>query len=129
MTAAIERRPRVLCVDDDAFMLNVLTRAIGADYEVLTSNSGAEALPPHLLHACTGFVLVALLIVAAVGGWRGYEYLEAKKAAEAGVAYDAAVELAEAAAKALSGSPLATVPAAAPPPAPPPPATPTPPAS
>jgi hypothetical protein len=37
----------------------------------------------------------ALLIVAAVGGWRGYEYLEAKKAAEAGVAYDAAVELAE----------------------------------
>ena len=44
MTAAIERRPRVLCVDDDAFMLNVLTRTIGADYEVLTSNSGAEAL-------------------------------------------------------------------------------------
>ena len=44
MSAAIERRPRVLCVDDDAFMLNVLTRAIGADYEVLTSNSGAEAL-------------------------------------------------------------------------------------
>jgi CheY-like chemotaxis protein len=44
MTAAIERRPRVLCVDDDVFMLNVLTRTIGADYEVLTSNSGAEAL-------------------------------------------------------------------------------------
>ena len=37
----------------------------------------------------------ALLIVAAVGGWRGYEYLEAKKAAEAGVAYDAAVDFAE----------------------------------
>jgi hypothetical protein len=28
----------------------------------------------------------ALLIIAAVGGWRGYEYLEAKKAAEAGAA-------------------------------------------
>ena len=26
----------------------------------------------------------ALLIIAAVGGWRGYQYLEAKKAAEAG---------------------------------------------
>jgi hypothetical protein len=37
----------------------------------------------------------ALLIVAAVGGWRGYEYLEAKKAAEAGAAFDAAVELSE----------------------------------
>jgi CheY-like chemotaxis protein len=44
MTAATDRRPRVLCVDDDAFMLNVLTRTIGADYEVLTSSSGAEAL-------------------------------------------------------------------------------------
>jgi CheY-like chemotaxis protein len=44
MTAVTERRPRVLCVDDDGFMLNVLTRTIGADYEVLTSNSGAEAL-------------------------------------------------------------------------------------
>ena len=37
----------------------------------------------------------ALLIIAAVGGWRGYEYLEAKKAAEAGSAFDAAVELSE----------------------------------
>ena len=37
----------------------------------------------------------ALLIVAAVGGWRGYQYLEARKAAEAGVAFDAAVELSE----------------------------------
>ena len=33
----------------------------------------------------------ALLIIAAVGGWRGYQYLEAKKAAEAGSAFDAAV--------------------------------------
>ena len=37
----------------------------------------------------------ALLIIASVGGWRGYEYLEAKKAAEAGTAFDKAVELSE----------------------------------
>jgi hypothetical protein len=38
----------------------------------------------------------ALLIIAGVGGWRGYEYLEAQKAAEAGSAFDKAVELSEA---------------------------------
>jgi hypothetical protein len=37
----------------------------------------------------------ALLIIAAVGGWRGYEYLEAKKAADAGAAFDRASELSE----------------------------------
>jgi hypothetical protein len=37
----------------------------------------------------------ALLIIAAVGGWRGYQYLEGKKAAEAGAAFDKAVELSE----------------------------------
>jgi hypothetical protein len=37
----------------------------------------------------------ALLIIAGVGGWRGYEYLEANKAAEAGAAFDKAVELSE----------------------------------
>ena len=37
----------------------------------------------------------ALLIIAAVGGWRGYEYLEAKKAAEAGAVFDKASELSE----------------------------------
>ena len=37
----------------------------------------------------------ALLIVAAVGGWRGYQYLEAKKAAEAGDAFNKAVELSD----------------------------------
>jgi len=37
----------------------------------------------------------ALLIIAGVGGWRGYEYLAAKKAAEAGAAFDKAVELSE----------------------------------
>ena len=35
------------------------------------------------------------MIIAAVGGWRAYQYLEAKKAAEAGAAFDAAVELSE----------------------------------
>jgi hypothetical protein len=37
----------------------------------------------------------AILIIAAVGGWRGYQYLEAKKAAEAGAAFDKASELSE----------------------------------
>ena len=37
----------------------------------------------------------ALLIIAAVGGWRGYQYLEAKKAAEAGDAFSKAVDLSE----------------------------------
>jgi hypothetical protein len=37
----------------------------------------------------------ALLIIAAVGGWRGYQYLEAKKAAEAGATFDKAADLSE----------------------------------
>jgi hypothetical protein len=37
----------------------------------------------------------AFLIIAAVGGWRGYQYLEAKKAAEIGAAFDQAADLAE----------------------------------
>ena len=40
-------------------------------------------------------IAAALLIIAAVGGWRGYQYIEAKKAAEAGAAFDRAVELSE----------------------------------
>jgi hypothetical protein len=40
-------------------------------------------------------VALALLIIASVGGWRGYQYLEAKKAAEAGDAFNKAVELSE----------------------------------
>ena len=40
-------------------------------------------------------IAAALLIVAAVGGWRGYQYLEAKKAAEAGDAFNKAIELSE----------------------------------
>ncbi len=38
---------------------------------------------------------VALLVVGGVGGWRGYQYLETKKAAEAGSAFEAAVALSE----------------------------------
>ena len=41
-------------------------------------------------------IAAMILIVAAVGGWRGNQYLEAKKAAEAGAAFDKAVELSEA---------------------------------
>ena len=41
-------------------------------------------------------VAAAILIIASVGGWRGYQYLEAKKAAEAGAAFDKAVELSDA---------------------------------
>ena len=44
------------------------------------------------------FVIIAgaILIIASVGGWRGYQYVEAKKAAEAGAAFDKAVELSDA---------------------------------
>ncbi|MGJ5179791.1 tetratricopeptide repeat protein [Bradyrhizobium oligotrophicum] len=40
-------------------------------------------------------IAVAVLIIAGVGGWRGYSYLEAKKAAEAGTAFNKAIELSE----------------------------------
>ena len=40
-------------------------------------------------------IALAILIVAGVGGWRGHQYLEAKKAAEAGAAFDRAAELAD----------------------------------
>ena len=40
-------------------------------------------------------VALALLIIAGVGGWRGYQYLEAKKSAEAGDAFNKAVELSD----------------------------------
>jgi chemotaxis response regulator CheB len=45
MTGTIEYRPRVLCVDDDAFMRNILTRSIGTEYEVpiSTANSNPRA--------------------------------------------------------------------------------------
>ncbi|QQO31524.1 tetratricopeptide repeat protein [Bradyrhizobium diazoefficiens] len=41
------------------------------------------------------FIALMVLVVAAVGGWRGYQYLEAKRAAEAGAVFEKAVELSE----------------------------------
>jgi hypothetical protein len=40
-------------------------------------------------------IAAAFVVIAAVGGWRGYQYLEGKKAAEAGDAFNKAVELSE----------------------------------
>ena len=40
-------------------------------------------------------IAAALLLIAAVGGWRGYQYFEEKRAAEAGDAFNKAVELSE----------------------------------
>lgn len=40
-------------------------------------------------------IAAAVLVVAAVGGWRGYQYLEAQKAAVAGSAFEAAATLAD----------------------------------
>ena len=44
----------------------------------------------------TFIIAGCVLFVVAVGGWRGYEWWEAKKAAEAGAAFEQAVTLAEA---------------------------------
>lgn len=41
-------------------------------------------------------VAAAVLVVAAIGGWRGYQWWEAKQVAQAGAAFDAAADLAEA---------------------------------
>lgn len=43
----------------------------------------------------TYFIAACVLVVAAVGGWRAYEWWEARRAAEAGTAFQAAVALAE----------------------------------
>lgn len=40
-------------------------------------------------------IAAAVLIVVGVGGWRGYEWYEAKRAADAGTAFEAALQLAE----------------------------------
>jgi hypothetical protein len=40
-------------------------------------------------------IVLAILIVAGVGGWRAYQWWEAKKAAEAGSQFEAAVALSE----------------------------------
>lgn len=43
----------------------------------------------------TLIVLAVLVIVLGVGGWRGYQWWDAKKAAEAGAAFEAAMALSE----------------------------------
>jgi hypothetical protein len=40
-------------------------------------------------------VAAALLVIVGVGGWRAYSYLEGKKSAEAGAAFDRAADLSE----------------------------------
>jgi hypothetical protein len=51
----------------------------------------------HKLWERYGHYLVALciLVVAGVGAWRGYEWWQAKKAAESGAAFEAAITLGE----------------------------------
>jgi len=41
------------------------------------------------------FIALAFLVVAAVAGWRGYDYWQTKKAAEIGAKFDAAATLSE----------------------------------
>jgi hypothetical protein len=43
----------------------------------------------------TYLLILAVLIVASVAGWRGYEYWAAKKAAEAGSAFESAAALSQ----------------------------------
>ena len=57
---------------------------------------------------------LAVLIVAAIGGWRGYEYWEAKKAAAAGAAFESALSLSEAGKHAEAEAAFAKVAAEAP---------------
>jgi hypothetical protein len=42
------------------------------------------------------FIALCCLVIAGIGGWRGYEYWQAKKAGETGMAFEQAVTLAEA---------------------------------
>jgi hypothetical protein len=57
---------------------------------------------------------LAVLIVAAIGGWRGYEYWEVKKAAAAGAAFESALSLSEAGKHAEAEAAFAKVAAEAP---------------
>src|SRR4051812_34717603 len=42
------------------------------------------------------FAAAAILVVVAVGAWRGYSWWEAKKAAQSGAAFESAISLADA---------------------------------
>jgi hypothetical protein len=59
-------------------------------------------------------IALAVLIVAAIGAWRGYEYWEAKKAAAAGAAFESALSLSEAGKHAEAEAAFAKVAAEAP---------------
>jgi hypothetical protein len=54
-------------------------------------------------------IVGAVLIVAAVAGWRGYEWWTAKKAMEAGSAFEEAITLSEAGQHAEAGSAFAKI--------------------
>lgn len=56
----------------------------------------------------------AVLIVASIGGWRGYEYWEAKKAAAAGAQFEAALNLSDAGKHAEADAAFAKIAAEAP---------------
>ena len=57
---------------------------------------------PHLIG-------LALLIVVGIGGWRGYQYMEAQKAAEASAQFEAAAALAESGKQAEADAALAKI--------------------
>lgn len=59
-------------------------------------------------------IAVAVLIVAGIGAWRGYEWYLAKKATEAGAQFEAAITLAEQGKQAEAEAAFAKVAAAAP---------------
>ena len=59
-------------------------------------------------------IALGVLIVSAIGGWRGYEYWEAKKAAAAGAAFESALNLSEAGKHAEAESAFAKIAAEAP---------------
>jgi hypothetical protein len=54
-----------------------------------------EQLQKLLRKYSTHIIVAAFLVIATVGGWRGYQYYEEKKAAEAGDAFNKAVGLSE----------------------------------
>jgi hypothetical protein len=54
-----------------------------------------EQLQKLLQKYSVHIIAAAILVIAAVGGWRGYQYLEEKKAAVAGDAFNKAIELSD----------------------------------